>query len=45
MPNYNYTALNQGGRKVSGTLSANNEQDLYQRLKQINLELISAKED
>lgn len=45
MAQYRYTALNQGGRKVSGQLNANNEQDLYQRLKQINLELISAKEE
>ena len=45
MPQYRYTAMNQTGRKVSGQFNANNEQDLYQRLKQINLELISAKED
>jgi type IV pilus assembly protein PilC len=39
---YQYKALNQGGRRVSGQLSASNESDLYQRLKQINLELLSA---
>ncbi|HIJ38713.1 MAG TPA: type II secretion system F family protein [Rhodospirillaceae bacterium] len=45
MPQFNYTALNQAGRKVSGQINANNQQDLYQRLKLINLELLSAKED
>jgi type IV pilus assembly protein PilC len=42
---YNYKALNQTGRRVAGQLNANNEADLYQRLKQINLELLSAAED
>jgi type IV pilus assembly protein PilC len=45
MPTYNYKALNQAGRKVAGQLTANNETDLHQRLRQLNLELISAKED
>ncbi len=45
MPLYNYKALNQTGRRVGGQLSAANEGDLYQRLKQINLELLSAAED
>ena len=45
MPLYNYRALNQAGRKVTGQLHANNETDLYQRLKQINLELVSSAED
>ncbi len=45
MPLYNYRALNQTGRKVTGQLHANNDADLYQRLKQINLELLSASED
>ena len=44
MPLYNYKALNQTGRRVGGQLTANNEADLYQRLKQINLELLSAAE-
>ena len=45
MPLYKYKALNQTGRRVTGQLSANNEADLYQRLKQINLELLSAAEE
>lgn len=43
MPLYNYKALNQTGRRVVGQMTANNDMDLFQRLKQINLELISAK--
>lgn len=42
MPLYRYKALNQTGRRVSGQLNANNEADLYQRLKKINLELLVA---
>lgn len=45
MPLYNYKALNQAGRRVSGQLHANNEADLYQRLKQINLELLTVEVD
>ncbi len=45
MPLYNYKALNQTGRRVRGQLNANNEADLYQRLKQINLELLAAAAD
>jgi type IV pilus assembly protein PilC len=45
MPLYSYKALNRAGRRVNGQLNANNETDLYQRLKQINLELLSAAED
>lgn len=45
MPLYNYKALNQTGRRVRGQLNANNEADLHQRLKQINLELLSAVAD
>ena len=43
MPLYNYKALNMTGRRVAGQMTANNDLDLFQRLKQINLELISAK--
>ena len=43
MPLYNYKALNQTGRRVVGQMTANNDLDLFQRLKQVNLELISAK--
>lgn len=43
MPLYNYKALNITGRRVVGQMTANNDLDLFQRLKQINLELISAK--
>jgi len=43
VPLYNYKALNQTGRRVAGQMTANNDMDLFQRLKQINLELISAK--
>ena len=43
MPLYDYKALNQTGRRVTGQMTANNDADLFQRLKQINLELISAK--
>jgi type IV pilus assembly protein PilC len=45
MPLYSYKALNQTGRRVTGQLHANNDIDLYQRLKQLNLELLSAAED
>jgi type IV pilus assembly protein PilC len=45
MPTYRYKALNQAGRRVTGELAANNELDLHQRLRQINLELLSASED
>ncbi|PKU26517.1 type II secretion system F family protein [Telmatospirillum siberiense] len=45
MPLYHYRALNQTGRRVSGQLNANNEADLYQRLKQINLELLTVSAD
>ncbi len=42
---YNYKALNQTGRRVSGQMTAANDLDLFQRLKSVNLELISAKLD
>jgi type IV pilus assembly protein PilC len=40
---YQYRGLNEAGRKVRGEINANNEIDLYQRLKTINVELISSK--
>jgi len=43
VPLYSYKALNQTGRRVTGQMTANNDADLFQRLKQVNLELISAK--
>ena len=45
MPAFAYTGINDKGRKVSGTISANNEIELYQRLKGQNVELLSSKED
>jgi len=37
---YNYRAVNDRGRKIRGTVSAQNEVDLYQRLHDTGLELI-----
>ena len=45
MPLYAYSGINERGRKVAGQLTANNEIDLYQRLKALNVELINAKLD
>jgi type IV pilus assembly protein PilC len=45
MPLYNYTGINERGKKITGQLTANNEVDLYQRLKGLNVELINAKLD
>lgn len=42
MPFYNYIALNNMGRKIKGAISATNELDLEQRLKELNLDLIEA---
>jgi type IV pilus assembly protein PilC len=44
MPAYNYSAINEIGRKVRGAVVADNELDLEARLKQIGLDLIDAKE-
>jgi len=41
---YNYTAFNVVGRRISGTVHADNVIDLEARLKQINLDLIDARE-
>jgi type IV pilus assembly protein PilC len=45
MPLFNYTGINEKGKKISGQLTANNEVDLYQRLKGLNVELLDAKLD
>src|SRR5579862_6445283 len=45
MPLFNYSGINEKGRKVNGQLTANNEVDLYQRLKGLNVELVDAKVD
>ena len=45
MPVFSYSGINERGRKVAGQLSANNEVDLYQRLKALNVELLNAKPD
>lgn len=44
MPNYQYSAMNEVGRKIRGAMTAVNEVDLEDRLKQIGLELLIAKE-
>ena len=43
MPNFKYKAQNAEGKKVTGVLTAGDEQDLHERLKQRNLMLIEAK--
>ncbi len=45
MPSYSYSGINERGKRVSGQLNANNDIDLYQRLKALNVELISSKLD
>jgi type IV pilus assembly protein PilC len=44
VPAYNYSAINDIGRKVRGAVVADNELDLEARLKQIGLDLVDAKE-
>ncbi len=44
MPLYHYRAVNRDGRKIGGQLNANNEVELYQRLRENGLELLSARE-
>lgn len=44
MPHYNYSAFNDMGRRVRGSLDADNEADLETRLKNIRLDLIEAHE-
>ena len=44
MTTYNYTAINFNGRKIRGTVVADNELDLEARLKEIDVDLIDAQE-
>lgn len=44
MPAFNYQAVNDTGRTVRGVVVADNELDLETRLKQLGLDLVSAKE-
>ncbi len=44
MPTFNYSAINNMGRKIRGVVVADNELDLEARLQQLGLDLISAKE-
>jgi type IV pilus assembly protein PilC len=43
MPTYHYSAFNLKGRQLRGTVVADNELDLENRLKQLGLDLIDAK--
>ncbi len=44
MPKYQYTAQNEAGKRVKGERDAADEKDLYQRLRQENLFLLTSKE-
>lgn len=44
MPAFNYSAINETGRRMRGVVVADNELDLEARLKQIGLDLIDARE-
>jgi len=44
MPTFTYQAINEMGRKTKGSILADNELDLEERLKQVGLDLIEAKE-
>jgi len=44
MSSYRYSAMNEMGRTVSGIVTAENDTDLEERLKQIGLELINYRE-
>jgi len=44
MPQYKYKAANERGRSIRGSLTANNEVDLFQRLRESGLELITCNE-
>lgn len=44
MPVYDYSALNEKGRKIRGAMTAANEVDLEERLSVIGLDLIDSKE-
>jgi type IV pilus assembly protein PilC len=44
MPQFSYQAINTMGRRVRGSMTAENELDLESRLKQLNMDLITARE-
>lgn len=44
MPTYNYSAVNKEGRTIRGVVVADNELDLESRLKEQDLDLVSARE-
>lgn len=44
MSYYQYSAINEGGRTIKGVLTAENDVDLEERLKQIGLDLVNFKE-
>lgn len=44
MPTYSYSAINESGRKVRGNIPADNEMDLEERLREVKLDLIEARE-
>lgn len=44
MPAYNYMAINEAGHKIRGEITAANDVDLEERLRDIGLDLISYKE-
>lgn len=44
MPAYNYTAINETGHKIRGEITAANDIDLEERLRDIGLDLLSFKE-
>lgn len=44
MPTFSYKAINERGRKISGTMIAANDADLEKRLEDLGLELIRLKE-
>ena len=41
MQNYNYTGINKFGKRVNGVLPAANEQELEQKLKKMNIDLLT----
>lgn len=43
MRNYRYRGINQTGKRVQGEMQASNEQDLEQRLRAINIDLLTFK--
>ena len=44
MPSYKYSAINDKGNNIRGTLMAENEMDLESRLKDLGLDLVTARE-